>query len=191
MKMEKRFFNALAGSLTLFLLSSSVFAVGHVTKDGKPNYAPFFPYVHRTNIVVADIDRSLKIYRDILGFKVAFKVPIRSAGIVHETFGLDDDVKARIAMLSMGEKDALGRVQRPIGLSEVPGYEAPERGIYESALIIEIDPKDDIKELYDRLSAEGLEMGELMDLPIPPRTEFPFTDYDGHRIIIMQLPLVE
>jgi hypothetical protein len=30
-----------------------------------------------------------------------------------------------------------------------------------------------------------------MDLPIPPRTEFAFTDYDGHRIIVMRLPWVE
>ncbi len=191
MRAKKILFVAFVSVFSIMTIPASVLAVGHVTKDGKPNYAPFFPYVHRTNLVVADIDRSLKIYRDILGFKVAFKVPIRSAGIVHETFGLDDDVKARIAMLSMGKKDALGRTQRPIGLSEVPGYEAPERDIYDTALIIEIDPEDDIQELYDRLSAEGLEMGRLMDLPIPKRTEFPFTDYDGHRIIIMQLPLVD
>ena len=181
----------LAAILCLLLLPGSALAVGHVTKDGKPPYAPYFPYVHRTNLVVADIDRSLKIYRDILGFEVAFKVPIRSAGIVHETFGLDDAVKARIAMLSMGPKDELGNVTRPIGLSEVPGYEPPERNIYDMAFIVEIDPEDDMQELYERLSAEGLEMGEMMDLPIPKRTEFPFTDYDGHRIIVMQLPLVE
>lgn len=185
MKSEKPTFALIALSLILIAMPTGSFSRAHDRAGMPPNYAPFFPYVWRTNIVVADLDRALRIYRDILGFEVGFTVPIAKPGIVHETYRLPKDTKVRIAFLDSG-KGKFGRDgQGMIGLSEVPGYEPPAKGVYNHAAIIEV--YQDIPKLYEKLKAEGLEMGEILELTFPTRTEFPFTDFDGHRIIIMKL----
>lgn len=185
MKSQKPTFAIIALSLIFLAIPNGSFARAHDRAGMPPNYAPFFPYVWRTNIVVADLDRSLRIYRDILGFEVGFIVPIAKPGIVHETYQLPKETKVRIAFLDSG-KGQFGRDgQGMIALSEVPGYEPPS-GIYSHAAIIEVS--QDIQELYEKLKSEGLEMGEMLELEFPTRTEFPFTDFDGHRIIIMKLP---
>ena len=56
--------------------------------------------IHRPNLLVADLDRSLRIYRDILGFQVAYAGPASEGGLMQNLFNLDPDMPLRIAFLS-------------------------------------------------------------------------------------------
>jgi len=56
--------------------------------------------IHRPNLLVADLDRSLRIYRDILGFQVAYAGPASEGGLMQNLFKLDPDMPLRIAFLS-------------------------------------------------------------------------------------------
>ena len=61
--------------------------------------------VHRPNILVADMERSLRIYRDIIGFKVNFLLD--ALDVAYEMFGLPRAAKLRMAFISEG-KGAFG-----------------------------------------------------------------------------------
>ena len=175
---------ASAIALSITIAPNAVLADGHTPERSGP-LAPYHPYVYRTNVVVADMDRALRLYRDILDFEVQFIVPVEPNGILHETFKLDPGVKPRIAFLDTGKGQFGWEAKSVIGLSEVPGYEPPQQDMYNHAAIIEVNR--DIQEFYDLIRAEGLETGRILELENPSRTELPFTDFDGHRIILMKL----
>ncbi len=47
--------------------------------------------IHRPNLLVADLERSLRIYRDILGFQVTYAGPASEDGLMQNLFNLDPD----------------------------------------------------------------------------------------------------
>ncbi len=59
--------------------------------------------IHRPNLLVADLERSQRIYRDILGFQVAYAGPASQGGLMQNLFSLDPDRPLRIAFLSTGD----------------------------------------------------------------------------------------
>ena len=59
--------------------------------------------IHRPNLLVADLERSLRIYRDILGFQVAYAGPASEGGLMQKLFRLDPETPLRIAFLSTGD----------------------------------------------------------------------------------------
>ena len=139
------------------------------------------PYVHRSNFVVADLDRSLQLYRDILGLKLDVMTPVKSDSFMFDVFHIDRAATMRIAFLSCPDH-RFGAV----GLTEVKGVKLPPVPTsFPSVLIVEV--KGRIESVYDKVKAAKLDAGKLYELTNPSRREFPFTDYDGNRIIIMQL----
>ena len=142
------------------------------------------PYVHRSNFVVADLDRAFKLYRDVLGFKVDTVLPIKPDSFMYTFFGIPRGAPARIAFLSSPES-RFGA----IGMTEVRGVPLPPRTEpYPSVLIVEIQKRIEATR-QKALAAEPRlpDVGEILELTNPSRREFPVTDYDGHRIIVMQL----
>ncbi len=97
--------------------------------------APFDPYVHRSNFIVGDLDRALRIYRDILGFKVNVVLPVQKENFMRSIFQLPPEAKMRIAFLS-GAKGQFGH----IGITEVKGADisSSEGGPFPSVLILEV-----------------------------------------------------
>jgi catechol 2,3-dioxygenase-like lactoylglutathione lyase family enzyme len=141
------------------------------------------PYVHRSNLVVADIDRALTLYRDILGFKVDRALPVAAGSFMYEFFGIPAEAKVRIAFLATPD----GRFGA-IGMTEVKGVPLPPRGKpYESVLIVEVQKRIEAVHAQALAASPKLEVGKILELTNPARREFPITDYDGHRIIVMQL----
>jgi hypothetical protein len=45
--------------------------------------------------------------------------------------------------------------------------------------------------LFDQLKAAGCEVEKIYELSNPTRREIPFTDLDGHRVILMRLQAPE
>lgn len=167
--------------LGLAIVAVQMAATAVVTRAQAQTPAAVDPYIHRSNFVVANLDRSLRLYRDIFGLKLDVMVPVTSDSFMYDVFHIDHAAKMRIAFLSAPDH-RFGA----IGMTEVKGVKLP--GVPESfpsVLIVEI--KGRIESVYDKVKAEKLDAGKLYELTNPSRREFPVTDYDGNRIIVMQL----
>ncbi len=159
-------------------------AAGATTRPraaGQP--AAVDPFVHRSNFVVTDLDRELTLYRDILGFRVNVDMPVKPDSFLYDFFGIPREARVRIAFL--GTPD--GRFGA-IGMTEVKGVPLPPRGKpYASVLIVEVQKRIEAVHAQALAADPKLEVGNILELSNPARREFPITDYDGNRIIVMQL----
>jgi catechol 2,3-dioxygenase-like lactoylglutathione lyase family enzyme len=136
--------------------------------------------VHRTHLLVSDIERALTIYRDIIGLKVNFLVD--SLDVTYDMFDLDRSAKCRTTFLSEG-KGVFGS----IAMTEAKGVTFPARPKpYGSCVIIELK-EGRLAEIVPRIKALGLDASPPMELDNPPRTDWSFTDFDGHRIVLFEI----
>jgi catechol 2,3-dioxygenase-like lactoylglutathione lyase family enzyme len=136
--------------------------------------------VHRSNILVADMERALSVYRDILGLQVNFLLD--ALDVAPEMFGLPHGTKMRMAFLSEG-KGAFGS----LAISEAPGIERPPaQAPFPFCIIIEVR-EGRLTGMLEQLRAQGLDVGNAYELAQPDRTDVTFTDYDGHRITLFEL----
>lgn len=175
---------AIIAACVLWLAAVGPWPAWGAAHDGAPQPRPAEadPYLHRPNLVVADMDRALRIYRDILGFKVNVVMPVKEVDFMRAVFNAPPGVTMRIAFLS-SEKQRFGQ----LGMTEIKGVElpAPPAGTYPDVLIIE--HQRDVEGLYQQLKDEGCELTRIFDLNGPKRREFIFTDHDGHRVLMMKL----
>ncbi|MEM7730648.1 MAG: VOC family protein [Pseudomonadota bacterium] len=141
-----------------------------------------YPHVKRPNLLVADLDRSLAIYRDILGFEAA---PIGTSALdsySYPVFAIPPEGRMRYTYLGEAMED------RVLGLTEVSNVDLPrpaDRAPYMSTVVIGVN---DIDTIIERLDALGLEMTEPR---VSGGTEFTFTevsfiDPDGHMIVLYE-----
>lgn len=136
--------------------------------------------LHRPNLLVADMDRALSVYRDILGFEVDFLLD--ALDVAPEMFGLPLDTKMRMAFLSEG-RGAFGS----LALSEATGMTLPRRDPpWPAAIIIELQ-EGRLARSIEQLRGTGLQVGNAYHLDNPTRTDISFTDHDGHRIVLFEL----
>jgi catechol 2,3-dioxygenase-like lactoylglutathione lyase family enzyme len=166
--------------LVFMLLPSMAF--GDSRTSSTFGLAPFDPFTHRSNFIVTDLDRALRIYRDILGFQVNVVLPVQEEEFMRSIFGLPDEAEMRIAFLS-GAKGEFGH----IGITEVTGVNLDRSagGPYPSVLILEVHRE--LEPLHEAIAAESSDVSEIFDLEMPSRREFMFTDHDGHRVLLMKL----
>lgn len=167
-------------ALTILTLPIAVKADSHVAELRPVMLADVDPYVHRSNFLVADLERTFRVYRDILGFKVdAVAGPITS--FMHDVLNIPAEAETRIAFLS----SVPGKFGN-MGFTEVKGVDLPQpTGLYPSVLIIEV--QRDLETLRDQLIEAGCQIKKIYRLSNPSRNELLFTDNDGHRVILMQL----
>ena len=77
------------------------------------------PDLKRINLIVSDLDRSLEIYRDVVGMEVfEFKSSTRGS-YAYKVFNLPEDAKMRFASLNVGSKS------RGFSLTEIKNTELP------------------------------------------------------------------
>ena len=168
--------------LTVLALVTSpiaIFAASHTSTPPPVMLADVDPFVHRSNFIVADLDRALRVYRDIIGFKVDAMAP--ASTFMDDVLNIPPEAETRIAFLSSGEGE-FGN----IGMTEIKGVDLPrDSGIHSSVLIVEV--QREMETLFDQLKAEGCEVEKIYELSRPSRREIPFTDLDGHRVILMRL----
>lgn len=142
----------------------------------------------RVTLVVADIDRALTIYRDVLGFTVDEVSESSASSYSYPVFKIDPAAKIRFATLSAGPEQV-----RTLALTEVKGMELPSPGRpFMTASVIRVD---DLDATFERLEALGLETvpAKIAERPGEFRfVERAFVDFDGHLIVLYQmLPLEE
>jgi len=136
----------------------------------------------RVNLLVRDMQRSLAIYRDILGFRV-----FQCADAGPQSFSYPVFRIPAAAQLHFCTLDSSTEV-RALALTEVRGVELPAHPQPQlSAPVIRVEQIDQV---LARLQAAGLEVVE----PRRSRTaegheftELAFTDPDGHLVVLYEL----
>jgi len=136
----------------------------------------------RVNLLVRDLDRSLAVYREILGFRNAQVSQSSPQSYSYPVFRLPAQAKLRFCTL-----DSATEV-RALALTEVTGVELPAPGpVVTSTAVIRVE---DFDEVHARLKAAGLDVVE----PRRSKTvegrdfrELAFTDPDGHLVVLYEL----
>ena len=135
--------------------------------------------VQRTNLVVADLERAYRVYRDILGFKLDFTLGHRPESYSFVVFQIPREATTGFAALS--SKDQV----RSLALTEIKGVELPEPNLPSShALVLEVD---DIDGVLEAARAEGLHVFPEETLRTHDGRigrEIGMLDHDGHLIVL-------
>lgn len=140
--------------------------------------------VQRTTLLVADLERALRLYRDVLGFTVAFVKDSDSASYSYPAFAIPPGARIRFATLDAG------LVPRALGLTEVQGALLPRpTGIRPAALVLETRG---LKELLRRIEStlpavRVLPAGELVTHDGRRGIEVALWDEDGHVIVLYEI----
>jgi catechol 2,3-dioxygenase-like lactoylglutathione lyase family enzyme len=141
------------------------------------------PMLKRVNLCVADMERALKVYRDVLGFTVHELKDSKSDSYSYPVFQFPRHAKIRFATLDSPTQ------QRTLALTEVKGVELPRPPLpHMSATVVNCPDFDDV---LARAKALGLAIVAEQPLPGPDGTpkgrESAFVDFDGHLVVIYKL----
>jgi catechol 2,3-dioxygenase-like lactoylglutathione lyase family enzyme len=140
------------------------------------------PYFQRTTLVVDDLDRSLEVYRDLLGLSLEYVGDDASDPFAYEVFGIPERIRIRFATLSSEIQ------QRTMALLEAPGLAAERRDPPRATVVFQVAS---VPAVLDGAARLGLRTCEphttLTPDKGPPRTESAFYDPDGNPVVIYQL----
>lgn len=137
-------------------------------------------FFKRSTLLVANMDRSLSLYRDILGFSVFSLKESGEDSYSYPVFKIPKEAKIKFATLSSPTQ------VRTMALTEVTGVELPKpQAPLMSAAVIRVD---DLSGVIEKVKALGLETTKAK---IAGGNEFEFVeqafiDFDGHLIVLYQ-----
>ena len=138
--------------------------------------------IKRPCLVIADLEKSLEIYQDILGFRLDYLSEASSDSYLYKLFELPLSAKVKFASLST-EKEP-----RALALTEVKNIElTPQQIPHRIALVVRVN---NINQTIARLSTIGLKIIEPNYFKQPPNlnfTEQAFCDRDGHLIMLYEV----
>jgi len=136
----------------------------------------------RVNLLVRDMQRSLAIYRDILGFRVFQCADSSPQSFSYPVFNIPSQAKLHFCSLDSSTE------VRALALTQVTGIELPAHpSLHLSAPVIRIQKFD---EVLAKLKAAGLDVVEPRRSKTAEGhefTELAFTDPDGHLVVLYQL----
>ena len=166
------------------LLMHTAAACATITNNPTATAAPIieYPHVKRPNLVVSDIERSLTIYRDILGLAASDIGTSSSDSYSYPVFKIPDGAQIRGATLhEPGE-------QRVLALTELATIDLPRPSAapHMSAVVIGVT---DLARKFEQIEALGLETTEPkvaggVDFDF---VEQAFVDFDGHLIVLYEV----
>jgi catechol 2,3-dioxygenase-like lactoylglutathione lyase family enzyme len=139
-------------------------------------------YFKRATLLVADMDRALQVYRDVLGFELEGITESGPDSYSYPVFQLPKEARLRFAHLNAGTEQI-----HTLALEEVTGIELPRpEPPYVSTMVLRVP---DLQKVYDGLEALGLEVLEPKTIEVPQISfiEGAFIDFDGHLVVIYQL----
>lgn len=127
---------------------------------------PGITRVNHTGISVADIDRSLTFYRDLLGLELIFDSDVDDIEPLNAVVGMAK-ARGRVAWLMAGDTMIeLWQWNHPQGRELPDDYRPADRGVTHFAL-----QTDDVDELYERVVGAGYHANtEPLDLGLHKTT---------------------
>ncbi|WP_371398116.1 VOC family protein [Fretibacter rubidus] len=132
----------------------------------------------RSNFVVANIERALTFYRDVLGFDVVFIKDSAKDSYSYDVFEIERHNKMRFAVLGTTEQANV------MALTEVPDakpiIDTPRR----SAIILEIRDIDRVLEQSRALGLKVYPEDKLITKDGREGREIGIVDFDGNLVVI-------
>ena len=138
--------------------------------------------IHHSGIGVRDMEVSLKLYCGLLGLEKGEDTEVEGP-LVGDIVGLPPDTKIRLVHLPVGKTGQeleLFQYIKPAGSSFPPDFRQCDGGVIHVALIV-----DDVMEMYERLTAEGVKFNSKPH-NLGPVTVVYMRDPDGITIELMQ-----
>ena len=137
----------------------------------------------RINLCVADMERSLALYRDILGLKVNALKESKADSYSYPVFAFPRQAKLRFATLDTPTQE------RAMALTEVRGVALPRPSLpHVSAVVLNCVDFDGV---IAKVTALGLKVVAEQPLPgddgKPKGREAALVDHDGHLIVLYKL----
>ena len=136
----------------------------------------------RGNYVVADMDRALNFYRDVLGFSVAYTLPHNPESYSIPVFDMPDGAVMRFCTLSTPSQE------RAMALTEVTGVTLPPvPHPRRSAIVLEVGDPDAV---MAGAAALGLTVYPEHELRTPDGRigrEIGIVDFDDNLIVIYSI----
>ncbi len=143
-------------------------------------------HVKRPCLIVANLERSLKIYQDILGFKLDYVSEASPESYLYKVFQIPDQAQLRFATLSTKHE------LRALALTEVKGVLLPELPLpHRVGIVIQVS---DVLPIIEQVRELGLTVIEPSFFTAPPNlsfTEQGFYDFDGQLIVLYETKVLE
>ena len=132
----------------------------------------------RSNFVVADIDRALTFYRDVLGFDLVFVKESDPSSYSYDVFEIDRSNKMHFAVLGTLEQ------KNVMALTEVPDANPIEAMPRRSAIILEIREIDRVVAQSKALGLTVYPEDKLKTKDGWEGREIGIVDFDGNLVVI-------
>ena len=136
----------------------------------------------RGNHVVADLQRALTFYRDVLGFEVTFVLPPNPNSYSYAVFDIPGEAVMQFCVLSTATQE------RVMALTEVTGIEvAPLSHPRRSAIVLEIDHPDAVMAGSRALGLTVYDEEVLHTKDGRTGREIGIVDFDDNLIVIYKI----
>lgn len=140
--------------------------------------------LYRHSMLVTDLERSLTLYRDVLGLSLGRVTETPADSYSYRFFDIPPGSMKRFAYLN-GEGDR----DNVLGLGEVPGLElSPAEGPRTVAWVQTVADVEGVKETVEAMGLQTIPPVEFMSREAgKPGMEFGIIDFDGHLILVYGL----
>ena len=143
-------------------------------------------HLKRSCLLVSDLERSLTLYRDILGFRLDYVSEASAESYLYKVFQIPAQAKLTFATLSTEHE------LRALALTEVKGVERPQRSLpHAIGIVIQVS---DVPPVIKQVQALGLTVVEPSFFTAPPNLKFieqGFHDFDGQLIVLYETKVGE
>lgn len=176
-----RYLDSLLAALLMAYSARTLAQDAYAVKPDTKPYAGVL--VKRTALVVASFDKSLKLYRDVLGLQLNGISVDKPSSYGYDVFAVPPSVQTRFATFNSGPSQV-----RSLALVEYPGVTFAD-GPRPAVLVLNANGRLD--EILAGIRALGLTV--LPEHPLPSPTqgtgrEVGFRDFDGHTLVLYQFP---
>ena len=136
-------------------------------------------HVKRPCILVADLERSLSLYRDLLEFRLDYVGDASADSYLYKVFKIPSSAKLRFATLSTERED------RALALTEVKGIELPKPStMYSIAIVLQVNKVEPLIEAIKKMNLNVIEPSHFTAPPNLHFTEQGFYDFDNRLIVL-------
>ena len=139
----------------------------------------------RGNFIVKNIEQSLQLYRDVLGFELAFIKDSPDDSYSYPVFQIDEQHKMRFAVLSTESQ------VRVMALTEVPADLPPVPHPRRAAIVLEVGDVDAVVDGARAVGCHVYEEEELHTHDGRVGREVGIVDYDDNLVVIYKIPASE